>query len=134
VVTLTASPASGGSFLGWGGACTEFGKCNLTMNGDRTLTATFEAGPPPQRAPDTRLTNSTVTGHTATFTFAAVGEATGFECILARTAKHATARVGRCHSPKRYGHLKAGSYVFAVRAVGPGGEDKTPAAKTFRIR
>jgi 6-phosphogluconolactonase (cycloisomerase 2 family) len=133
-VTLTASPSDGGSFLGWGGACTGFGACTVTMHSDETLTASFEAAPPPTRPPNTRLTSAEITGHSATFTFTATGDATQFECVLGRVAKNVTAKVGRCHSPKRYRHLAPGKYLFGVDAVGPGGKDKTPATKTFRIR
>ena len=40
-VTLTADPATGSIFTGWSGACTDSGACSVTMNGDRTVTATF---------------------------------------------------------------------------------------------
>jgi uncharacterized repeat protein (TIGR02543 family) len=40
-VTLTATPASGWTFQGWGGACTGTGTCSLTMNSDQSLTANF---------------------------------------------------------------------------------------------
>jgi hypothetical protein len=47
-VTLTATPGSDGStFSGWSGACTGTGTCNLTMAGDRAVTATFDPPPPP---------------------------------------------------------------------------------------
>jgi YVTN family beta-propeller protein len=41
-VTLTATPASGSVFTGWSGGCTGAGSCTLTMDADRTLTATFD--------------------------------------------------------------------------------------------
>ena len=40
-VTLIASAASGSLFGGWGGACSGTGSCALTMDGDKTVTATF---------------------------------------------------------------------------------------------
>jgi len=47
-LTLTASPASGSTFAGWsGGGCSGTGTCHLTMQADTTLTATFNANPPP---------------------------------------------------------------------------------------
>jgi hypothetical protein len=41
-VTLTAAPAAGFAFTGWsGGGCTGTGQCNVVMNGDQTVSATF---------------------------------------------------------------------------------------------
>ena len=41
VVTLTATPATGTTFVGWGGACSGTGSCSVTMTSDRSVTATF---------------------------------------------------------------------------------------------
>lgn len=40
-VTLTASPASGYTFTGWGGACSGTGSCTVTMSDDQSVTAGF---------------------------------------------------------------------------------------------
>jgi hypothetical protein len=40
-VVLTATPMSGSSFTGWGGACTGTGTCILTMNSSQSVSATF---------------------------------------------------------------------------------------------
>ena len=40
-VTLTATPTSGNRFSGWGGACNGSGKCVLTMDAAKNVTATF---------------------------------------------------------------------------------------------
>jgi DNA-binding beta-propeller fold protein YncE len=40
-LNLTASPAAGSTFSGWSGACTGSGSCNLTLNSDDFVTATF---------------------------------------------------------------------------------------------
>ena len=48
-VTLTATPAAGSAFAGWGGACSGTGACTVTMNAAKTVTATFNStgsGPP----------------------------------------------------------------------------------------
>jgi hypothetical protein len=45
VVTLTAVPKSGHSFLRWFGACSGTGACKLTMSADRTAQARFLKGP-----------------------------------------------------------------------------------------
>ncbi len=44
MVTLTAAPGPGLSFGGWIGSCTGFGTCNVTMNGPRSVGASFGAG------------------------------------------------------------------------------------------
>ena len=49
-VDLTASAPDGWTFTGWSGDCNGSDGCNLTMNGDRRVTATFEetvTTPPP---------------------------------------------------------------------------------------
>jgi hypothetical protein len=38
-----------------------------------------------------------------------------------------------CVSAVTFTRLQAGSYVFYVRAVGPGGRDRTPATYAFAI-
>ena len=42
-VTLTATPSSGYQFSGWSGSCTGTGNCDLTMNQDKNVTASFTA-------------------------------------------------------------------------------------------
>lgn len=41
VATLTASPALGSVFAGWGLSCSGFGPCNVTMDSNKTVTAVF---------------------------------------------------------------------------------------------
>ena len=45
--SLSATAASGWSFDGWSGACSGTGGCNLTMSGNRSVTASFVSTPPP---------------------------------------------------------------------------------------
>ncbi len=40
-VTLTATPVSGSTFTGWSGACSGTGSCVVTMDANKTVTATF---------------------------------------------------------------------------------------------
>jgi len=42
VVNVTATPADGYAFSGWSGACTGTGACQVTMDGNKTVTANFE--------------------------------------------------------------------------------------------
>jgi hypothetical protein len=84
--------------------------------------------------PDTRLTRFKIDRRKskATFAFKAVGPALSFQCELKRG--HKKARFHKCTSPKTYKDLKAGKYVFEVRAVGSGGPDPTPVKKRFKLR
>jgi hypothetical protein len=49
-VTLTAAPARGWTFGGWGGDCTGNGACVLTIDGPKAVTADFRERPPETRA------------------------------------------------------------------------------------
>jgi hypothetical protein len=46
-ITLRASPDAGQRFSGWGGACSGTADCSIPLTGDVSVTARFEAGPPP---------------------------------------------------------------------------------------
>ncbi len=49
-VTLTVAPVTGSQFNGWSGACSGTGACQLSLNGDKGVTATFTKSvttPPP---------------------------------------------------------------------------------------
>ena len=43
LVTLTATPDSGWNFIGWGGACSSTGSCQVMMGQANSVTATFDA-------------------------------------------------------------------------------------------
>lgn len=60
-VTLTATPDTGATFAGWGGACTGTSICTVTMTAARSVSATFTGGTTPP--PTTQVTLTvTVTG------------------------------------------------------------------------
>jgi len=69
-VTLTATTASGSTFGGWSGACSGTGGCSVTMNSDKTVTATFTLGQKPNLTPyklqgwSDKIVVSNVTGTT----------------------------------------------------------------------
>ena len=45
VVTLTAKPANGHAFGGWGGFCSGLGTCSVKMRANRAVSALFRKGP-----------------------------------------------------------------------------------------
>ncbi|MFL5958956.1 MAG: PASTA domain-containing protein [Gaiellaceae bacterium] len=45
IVTLTATPAAGSTFTGWSGECTGTGSCTVTIDSDKTVTASFGLAP-----------------------------------------------------------------------------------------
>ena len=122
------------------------------------ITITVPAAPPPTattpttpivtpptggkrpKAPNTRLVFKKVSSknHSATFRFKATGKWTGFRCALVRKPTRKGAKTPKpkyvvCGSSKTFKHLKAGSFVLYVRAIGPGGVDKSPATYKFKI-
>ncbi|MDQ3918921.1 MAG: Ig-like domain repeat protein, partial [Acidobacteriota bacterium] len=47
VITLTATPDATAAFAGWSGDCTGTGPCTVTMDANKSVTATFNFVPPP---------------------------------------------------------------------------------------
>jgi len=45
VVALTATPAVGSKFAGWGGACAGSGACQVSMSAAKSVTASFDVAP-----------------------------------------------------------------------------------------
>jgi hypothetical protein len=134
-ITLSATAAPGSSFAGWSdGGCSGTALCTVRMSSDQSVTATFVPVPVPVAPPNTGITQATINSSKdkATFKFIASGEKTGFQCALV-SKKHRKPQFKSCRSPKTYKHLKNGKYTFEVRAVGPGGEDPSPAKKRFKI-
>lgn len=129
-VHLTATAGADSKLTGWSGACSGASACTVTMNAQKRVTATFKLVPP-----NTKITRHKISKKTgsATFGFAAVGQATGFQCALVREGRTAKPTYSSCHSPKSYPHLKPGSYTFLVRAVNAAGADPTPASLPFTI-
>jgi hypothetical protein len=69
----------------------------------------------------------------ATFSFRSSGTpASAFQCRL-RRPRDVSSSFARCHSPRSFKNLPAGSYTFAVRALGVSGPDRTPATRKFSI-
>jgi subtilisin-like proprotein convertase family protein len=130
-VTLTATPASGSQFAGWsGGGCSGTDPCQVAMDADRSVNATFTTTPPP----DTEITGANIDqlDRSATFRFRAVnGTADVFRCALANGSEALKFRL--CSSPVKYRRLDPGRYTFEVRALSAAGVRGTPAVKRFRM-
>jgi alpha-tubulin suppressor-like RCC1 family protein len=142
VKTLRAEPAIAGQFAGWSGPCTGTGACQVRLDADATVTATF--GPPK----GTEITGLKLIGKRkkrkkAILRFTAPGAVTGFECLLRKPrpknrkgAKSPTRRKPKfspCASGRVYKNLGPGKYAFRVRALNILGADAAPAKRTFRV-
>ena len=154
VQMLRADPAPGTGFAGFTGACTGTATCQVTMDADKTVTATF--GPPK----GTKITKAEITqarqpkktarasarkkpAAKAKFSFSAPGAVTGYQCLLVKpkpkkkarhSKKKAKPKFTSCASPKRYKKLRKGRYTFKVRARNSLGVDAKPAQRKFRIK
>jgi hypothetical protein len=89
--------------------------------------------------PNTTITKTKINRkkERVSFSFQAIGSATGFECeLLAPLRKHherPRPTFSRCTSPKIYKHLLPGKYRFEVRAFNSAGVDPTPATKKVKV-
>jgi uncharacterized repeat protein (TIGR02543 family) len=88
-VTLTAAAATGSTFSGWSGACNGTGSCTVTVDQDRTVTATFAVDRHTLTVTKTGTGAGTVTSSPAGITCGSVCSATfthGTQVTLAATA------------------------------------------------
>ncbi|MBI4740914.1 MAG: hypothetical protein HY777_05040 [Betaproteobacteria bacterium] len=84
VITLTASPQAGSSFVGWSGGCSGAAPtCSVTMDATKTVTATFNYGSVPPGPPT--LNSINVGPGSATLNFSAPAN-TGDSPIASYTA------------------------------------------------
>ena len=75
MVTLSAAPASGFIFQGWGGACTGTANCVVTMDGNKAVTATFVSS-------NVRLTVTKTGNGSGTVTSNPTGISCGTTCVF----------------------------------------------------
>ena len=140
-VSLTATSAGGSDFAGWTGSCSGNGPCNLTMSGDRAVTATFQvpgggggAGEPVDTdPPETTITKGPKKKSKkkkAAFEFSASEPGASFECSLDG------ALFAPCVSPlKLKVKKKPKKHSFRVRAQDAAGNaDATPAEQTWKVK
>jgi len=153
VQILRAEPSPGSGFAGFTDDCTGTGRCQVTMDADKTVTATF--GPPK----GTKITKAKITQGKkkgkkkakasgkpkptakAKFSFTVPGAVTGYECMLVKPKpkkkgkkKPKKPKFSSCAAPKTYKKLKKGGYTFKVRARNILGVDAKPAVRKFKIK
>jgi hypothetical protein len=150
-VTLTAMPA-GAETIAWSG-CDEIvdgDQCRVSMDANREVSAVLDRvvvtpeeppvpNPTPTPSPATpsaKLLKAKVEHRrgTAQFVFAARGSATSFRCALASVRQRQKLKYKPCTSPTTYRNLVPGTYVFKVKAIGPGGVEGTPVTRKFKVR
>ncbi len=132
-VTLTARPAAGSTFAGWSGACSGAGTCQLAMNDDTAVTATFILAVDPKptvdeptvdkptvdkpTAPKARITGKPgkkTKSRKARFRFKSNTAGSKFLCRIDRK------KFVSCKSPRTYRKLKPGKHTFRVKAKAAG--------------
>jgi hypothetical protein len=83
-VSLTATPAAGATFAGWGGACSGSGGCSLVLSADRQVLARFA---PPRPPPPPMSLSVSVSG-------SGVVNGAGINCGLGATTCRTTVAAG----------------------------------------
>ena len=130
-VTLQATHAAGSKFAGWsGGGCSGTGTCQVTLNDETSVTATFADVARPKV---TKL-KVKVNHHkrTAKVTFRGTDPGHGskglrFKCKLDH------GRFKSCRSPKLYKHLSHGKHTVQVKALDRAGNVSKPAKRRFKV-
>lgn len=127
MVILTATPEAGSTFTGWSGGCSGTGDCQVTLNADTAVTATFAD----VVAPNTSITSGP-SGPTRdafpTFGFTSTEGGSTFQCRID------SATFAMCTSPKTTPQLADGAHTFYVRAKDAAGNtDSTPAHRSFMV-
>jgi hypothetical protein len=115
-VSLSSSASEGTAFAGWSGACSGTGACNLTMNADQSVTATFKF---PDFSVSTDTTTALVTaGHTATSTIN-VTSVGGFNSVVQLTCSvdSATPRAPACSLNPASATLPADGSVNSILTI-----------------
>ncbi|MFN8216542.1 MAG: hypothetical protein U0R71_08090 [Solirubrobacterales bacterium] len=154
-LALSAFPAAGTAEAVWAGcdAVDGQGRCIITVDAARTVTATLNSLPAPEPQPKQtpeeqpqptpepepepqpaaiKLKAARILHRQGKvrFVFTAAAEAR-FQCALGTVRQKL--RYRPCTSPATYSGLGPGAYVFKVRATGPGATAKV-VTKRFRVR
>lgn len=135
VVTLTATPGGGMSFIGWGGECTvTAGACEVTMDEERSVAAGFADVTPPAVPTITSPTASQVFERTAEEPVEVVFDNSGDSSTVAYLCSLDVAFGGiPCSSPWETADLGAGPHTVYVWAKDAFGNTSSPASRSFEV-
>jgi len=133
-VTLSATPASGFTFMGWSGACAGTGACEVTMTSAKSVTATFVDNTPPAVPTITSPTSEQVIESTTggsvivTFNTSGDGSATSFVCKVDGVTS------ATC-SPSGWstGKLATGKHTISVQAKDSSNNLSAAATRSFKV-
>jgi hypothetical protein len=125
-VTLSASPASGSSFSGWGGDCSGAEACTLTMSAARSVQAQFEAVSEPTPTPTPTTAGVTTTNDTTPTAELGSNAATPSDGIAP-----AITRLGL--SPPAFHAARSGPALAAAVGARVSMTVSEPATVTFRV-
>jgi hypothetical protein len=128
VVTLTATSAGGSNFVGWAGACSDVGPCQVTMDAAKAVTATFNAASQPTIETNGQTVISQTIEFTATLGLNSYDECTwDFDdgatapCQAARAAESPDA-VNNLIVRATHSYAQPGQYTVTVTARNTAGE------------
>ena len=90
VVSLTATPDTGSTFAGWGGACSGSGACSVTMDAAKSVSANLNSNPPAALSSITVSPTSVIGGNSSTGTLTLTGAATS-NAVVTLSSNNASA-------------------------------------------
>lgn len=130
-VTLTATPGAGLSFLGWSGACSGTGSCEVTMDEAQAVTATFGDNTPPAPPTITSPSSGQVFEWTAEESIDVSfsdsdSTVVGFRCSVDFGSSVA------CTSPWKTPVLNAGEHTVIVSAL-DGGNNLSSTSRAVKV-
>lgn len=133
VLSLSATPAPGMTFIGWEGACSGIGACEVVVDQERFLRAKFDDGIPPLLPTIVTPAKGEVvqqppgSGVVVTFNDSGDPSIRSFLCRLN------TSDYRPCTSPWTTRHLKPGPNTVRVRARDFAGNITTPTTRRFTV-
>jgi len=130
-VTLTAAPGSGLSLIAWGGECSGTTTCSFTMDGPKSVSATFADTTPPAAPTITSPIAGAPPppGASQSISFSGSSDTASFRCRVDGT----TLPLGSCTSPWSTGNLSTGTHTVYVWALDAAGNASGYTARSFKI-